>query len=41
MNRNHNEILFYETDDEKVCIEVRFENENLWLTQKHMIWLFN
>lgn len=41
MNRNnHNEILFYETDDEKVCIEVRFENENLWLTQKHMAELF-
>ncbi len=40
MNRNHNEILFYETDDGKVCIEVRFENENLWLTQKHMAELF-
>ncbi|MBA8758303.1 virulence RhuM family protein [Wolbachia pipientis] len=38
---DYNEILFYETDDGKVCIEVRFENENLWLTQKHMAELFD
>ncbi|APR97867.1 virulence RhuM family protein [Wolbachia endosymbiont of Folsomia candida] len=37
---DYNEILFYETDDGKVCIEVRFENDNLWLTQKHMAELF-
>lgn len=35
-----NEIVFYETDDGKVAIEVRFENENIWLTQKHMAELF-
>lgn len=43
-NRNPpppNEIVFYETDDGKISIEVRFENENIWLTQKHMADLFN
>lgn len=36
-----NEIVFYETEDGKISIAVRFENENLWLTQKHMAELFN
>ncbi|MFI4937328.1 MAG: virulence RhuM family protein [Candidatus Berkiellales bacterium] len=31
-----NEIVFYETEDGKISIAVRFENENIWLTQKHM-----
>jgi hypothetical protein len=35
-----NEIVFYETDDGKISIAVRFENENIWLTQKHMAELF-
>ncbi len=35
-----NEIIFYETEDGKVSIAVRFENDNIWLTQKHMAELF-
>lgn len=35
-----NQIVFYETDDGQVRIEVRFENENLWLTQKLMAQLY-
>ena len=35
-----NEIIFYETEDGKISIAVRFENENVWLTQKHMSELF-
>ncbi len=35
-----NEIIFYETKDGKVSIAVRFEEENIWLTQKHMADLF-
>lgn len=35
-----NEIIFYETEDGKVSIEVRFEEENIWLTQKQMAELF-
>lgn len=32
--------MFDETDNGKVCIEVRFENKDLWFTQKHMAELF-
>ncbi|MCP5504961.1 MAG: virulence RhuM family protein [Chlamydiales bacterium] len=35
-----NEIIFYETEDGKISIAVRFEHQNLWLTQKHMSELF-
>ena len=34
------QITFYETEDGKVRIEVRFEHENLWLPQKLMAELF-
>ena len=34
------QITFYETEDGKVRIEVRFEHENLWLSQKLMAQLF-
>ncbi len=36
-----NQITMYETADGKVRIEVRFENENLWLSQKLMAEFFN
>lgn len=32
--------MFYETQDGKISIEVKFSNENIWLTQKHMAELF-
>lgn len=35
-----NDIIFYETEAGKISIAVRFENENVWLTQKHMAELF-
>ncbi len=35
-----NEIIFYETKDRKISIAVRFENDDIWLTQKHMAELF-
>lgn len=35
------EILFYQTDDGKVKIDVLFECENFWLTQKAIAELFN
>ena len=31
-----NEIVFYETEDGKISIAVRFEQENIWLTQKQI-----
>lgn len=38
---NKNQIIIYETDDGKARVEVRFENENVWLTQAQMSELFN
>jgi len=35
-----NQITIYETEDGKARIEVRFEDENVWLTQKTMAELF-
>jgi len=36
-----NHLTIYETEDGKVRIEVRFENENVWLTQKQISELFD
>lgn len=33
---NNNEIIIYTTDDGQVDIEVRLEDENVWLTQNSM-----
>jgi len=38
--KQDNQITIYETEDGKARIEVRFENENVWLTQKTMAELF-
>lgn len=35
-----NELIFYQTDDGKVKIEVRLQDETVWLTQKLMAELF-
>lgn len=35
-----NQIIIYETKDKKARVEVRFENENVWLTQKLLADLF-
>ena len=37
---SHSEILIYQTDDGKTRIEVRLENETVWLSQKLMAELF-
>ena len=36
-----NQITIYETEDGKARIEVRFEHENVWLTQKLMAVLLD
>ena len=36
-----NQIIIYESDDGKAQVEVRFEDENVWLTQAQMSKLFN
>lgn len=35
-----NQIIIYETDDAKARVEVRFEDKNVWLTQRLMAELF-
>lgn len=38
--KNTNQIILYETGEGKIRVEVRFENESFWLTQKAMAELF-
>ena len=40
-NQDDNKILIYTSDDGQVKIEVRLEDENVWLTQNAMAELFN
>jgi len=40
MKKNKQQIILYKTEDGKTHIEVRFEHENVWLTQKLMAELF-
>ena len=41
LTNTNNNIIFYTTDDGQVRIEVRLEDENVWLTQSAMAELFN
>lgn len=41
MDPETNQVAIYETPDGKIRIEVRFEDENLWLSQKLMAELFS
>ena len=36
----NSEILLYKTEDGEIKIDVRFDEDNLWLTQKLMAELF-
>lgn len=42
MNKNNqkSQIIIYQTEDKKTRVEVRFEHENIWLTQKLIADLF-
>ena len=33
---NNNQIIIYQTDDDQTQIDVRLENETVWLTQAQM-----
>jgi len=37
---NDSEILIYQATDGKIKIDVRLEDETVWLTQDHMVGLF-
>lgn len=38
--QNQGEIVIYQTDDGKAKIDVRFENETVWLTQAQLVELY-
>ena len=39
-DNQQSQIIIYQTEDGKTRVEVRFEHENVWLTQKIMAELF-
>lgn len=41
LTENNDDIIMYTTDDGQVEIEVRLEDENVWLTQNAMAELFD
>ncbi|GAB1416910.1 virulence RhuM family protein [Paludibacter sp.] len=40
LNKLNSEILLYQSDDGQIKIQVRLENETVWLTQADMVTLF-
>ncbi|OFY88244.1 MAG: cell filamentation protein Fic [Bacteroidetes bacterium RIFCSPLOWO2_12_FULL_31_6] len=40
MKENHSDFILFKTEDEKISVDVRFEDETVWLTQKSMGELF-
>lgn len=40
MQENNSEILLYKTENGEIKIDVYFDSDNLWLTQKLMAELF-
>lgn len=40
MENNQNAFILFKTEDEKVSVDVRLENETVWLSQEQMaVWL--
>ena len=40
MKENHSDFILFKTEDEKISVDVRFENETVWLTQTQICDLF-
>ena len=40
MNKNHSDFILFKTEDEKISVDVRFEDETVWLNQDQMALLF-
>ena len=40
MKENHSDFILFTTEDEKISVDVRFEDETVWLTQEQMALLF-
>ena len=37
---NNSSFIIFKTEDEQVSVDVRFEDETVWLTQEQMAFLF-
>lgn len=40
MNTNNSDFILFKTEDAKISVDVRFENETVWLTQDQIAMLF-
>jgi hypothetical protein len=40
MKENHSDFILFKTEDEKISVDVRFEDETVWLSQEQMAMLF-
>ncbi len=40
MEKKHSDFILFKTEDEEISVDVRFENETVWLTQEQMALLF-
>ncbi len=40
MKVNHSDFILFKTEDEKISVDVRFEDDTVWLTQEQMALLF-
>lgn len=40
MDKKHSDFILFKTEDEKISVDVRFEDETVWLTQVQMATLF-
>ena len=40
MEKNQSSFILFKTEDEKISVDVRFEEETAWLTQEQMSKLF-
>jgi len=41
MKNKHSEFILFKTEDEKISVDVRFEEDTVWLTQEQMSVLFD
>ncbi len=39
--KNQSEFILFKTEDEKISVDVRFEEETVWLSQEQMSVLFD
>jgi hypothetical protein len=40
MKENHSDFILFKTEDEKISVDVRFEEDTVWLSQEQMAELF-